>query len=78
VTEAPDLPEEIHPDLTRKQHDPPRSAWPWPYSSEAVGADDIAMHSSGSGDRDATEAQDKATRQITEWFSEQRGSRNRQ
>jgi len=36
------------------------------------------MRSSGSGDRDATEAQDETTRQIKEWFSEQRGSRNRQ
>jgi len=36
------------------------------------------MHSSGSGDRDATESQDKTTRQIMEWFSEQRGSRNKQ
>jgi len=36
------------------------------------------MHSSGSGDRDATEAQDKTTQQIMEWFSEQRGSRNKQ
>ena len=34
------------------------------------------MHSSGSGDRDATESQDKTTRQIMEWFSEQRGSHN--
>jgi len=36
------------------------------------------MHSSGSGDRDANEAKDKTTRQIMEWFSEQRGSRNKQ
>jgi len=38
----------------------------------------IAMHSSGSGDRDATEAQDKATWQIMEWLSEKRGSLNKQ
>jgi len=36
------------------------------------------MHSIGSGDRDATKAQDKATRQKMEWFSEQRGSHNKQ
>ena len=36
------------------------------------------MHSSGSGDRDATEAQEKTTRQIMEWLSEQRGGRNKQ
>jgi len=36
------------------------------------------MHSSGSGDRDATEALDKTTQQIMDWFSEQRGSRNKQ
>jgi len=36
------------------------------------------MHSSGSGGRDATEAEGKTTRQIMEWFSEQRGSRNKQ
>jgi len=41
-------------------------------------ADNTAMHSSGSGDRDATEAQEKTTRQIAEWFSEQRDSRNQQ
>jgi len=36
------------------------------------------MNSSGSRDRDATEAQDKTTRRIMEWFSEQRGSCNKQ
>ena len=36
------------------------------------------MHNSGCGDRDATEAQDKTTRQNLEWFSEQRDSRNKQ
>jgi len=36
------------------------------------------MHSSGSGDHDANEAQDKTTGQIMEWFSEQRDSRNKQ
>ena len=36
------------------------------------------MHSSGSGDRDATEAQDMTKRKIMELCSEQRGSGNKQ